>query len=98
MVVYHACNSVTADPILLSVPSAVPDLHTILHCCADKAEDEHAFNCDSQETLSSTTSQRHLGKLIHHLHCCTHAVQADLGVIAKKELSVHNYLSNNCTG
>ncbi len=82
----------TADPTLLSVPCSLSNLLTLLHCRAHKAEDKHVLICNSQQTLSSTASQRHLGKLVHHLRCCTHAVQADLGVIAKKELSVHNYL------
>jgi len=84
----------TADPNLLSVPSSLPNLLTMLDCCADKAENNHVLIGNSQQTLSSTASQR---KLVHHLHCtsgktCTNAVPADLGIITKKELAVHNYL------
>ena len=87
----------TADPNLLSVPSSLQNLLTMLD--SHKAENIHVLIGDSQQTLSSTASQR-LGKPLHHLHCtsgetCTNAVQADLEMIARKELAVHNYLQKN---
>ena len=72
----------------------------MLDCCADKAENKHVLIGNSQQKMSSTASQRHLKKSVHHLHCtsgetCTNAVEADLGMIAKQELFVYSYLQKS---